>query len=272
MTAAVRHAEFIGDGTARLFLMAYAPKTTGPPRGCYVVAPAFAEEMNRTRDVLRRFGEEAAARGIATVIPDLRGTGDSPGDFGAFDLDDWCEDLAATVHYTRRRYGDVPVTMLGLRFGALLAARVVAELRIQALLLWQPVTEGRRLVREFLRVWNAANMGAGVDARDQVSQNGTLEVAGYSVDQRLIEGLEAMNFVSDVMVGVHLRWIEAGAALSARSQRSIETLRSKGFNVMPEAVQCPPFWRIQERVDATAFVSASFAGGVESLRAATVRG
>lgn len=266
MTDAVQHAEFFGAGTAQLFLMTYAPRDVATPERCFVVAPAFAEEMNRSRDVLRAFGRAAAARGAATLIPDLRGTGDSPGEFGDFGVEDWCADLAATVDYARKQYDDAPVTLLGIRFGALLATRLMATRGISRLLLWQPVTEGRRLTREFLRVWSAANMGAGGDARTMLERDGALEVAGYRVTARLIADIESLTLGSDLQGPARLHWIEAGTALSPRSERGVAALRDAGLDVETRVVDCPPFWRVQERVDATAFVAASHAA-IEGARA-----
>ena len=97
MNSAARDAGFIGGGLAKVFAMTYAPPEAARVARCYVVAPAFGEEMNRSRDLLRVFGHTAADRGAATVIPDLRGTGDSPGQFGAFDAAAWCDDLSTPV-------------------------------------------------------------------------------------------------------------------------------------------------------------------------------
>lgn len=257
MTLSVQHADFVGEGTARLFLMIYAPRDAAPPRRCFVVAPAFAEEMNRSRDVLRTFGQAAAEAGAATVIPDLRGTGDSPGHFGHYGVTDWCDDLLNATSHARERFGNVPVTLLGIRFGALLANRIMASASIDTLLLWQPVTEGRRLVREFLRVWSAANMGTGGDARSLLERDGMLEIAGYKVTRELVGDLESLTLSIDAPRRVRIRWIEAGAALSARGERKVGTVRDAGHDVQTAVVNCPPFWRVQERVDASAFVDAS---------------
>ncbi|MEL6949408.1 MAG: alpha/beta fold hydrolase [Pseudomonadota bacterium] len=256
MTRAVRHAEFIGAGTARRFLMAYAPSDAAPQR-CYLVAPAFAEEMNRSRDALREFALAAADQGAATHILDLRGTGDSPGEFGDYSVDDWCNDLLAAVEDARTRYGATLITLLGIRFGALLAARVAAQAQVTDLLFWQPATEGKRLMREFLRVWSAANMGVDEDARTVLAREGTLEVAGYRIDPSLVEAIDAMTLSLPEGNTMQVHWLEAGAAVSPRSERHIQGLRDAGHDIASRSVDCPPFWRVQERVDATALVTAS---------------
>ncbi|MEO0617577.1 MAG: hypothetical protein AAFY69_15720 [Pseudomonadota bacterium] len=261
MTWAMRHAEFIGTGAARLFLLAYAPRNSDIAHRCFVVAPAFAEEMNRSRDLLRQFGLAAAERGDAVVIPDLRGTGDSPGDFGDYGITDWHEDLTQSIAWTRKRFGGAPVTLLGLRFGALLTPHVSARADVNSLLLWQPVTEGRRMVREFLRIWSAANMGTGDDPRTMLQRDGSLEVAGYRVSSELIDSIEQLTLAPEADRALAIHWVEAGAALSVRSERAIAALRDAGHNVDTATADSPPFWRVQERVDASAFVAASAPGG-----------
>ena len=236
--------------------MAYAPSDAAPRR-CYIVAPAFAEEMNRSRDALREFALAAADQGAATHIPDLRGTGDSPGEFGDYGIDDWCDDLLAAVDDARTRYADTPITLLGIRFGALLAARVAAQATVTELLLWQPAADGKRLMREFLRIWSAANMGVGEDARAVLAREGALEVAGYRVDQSLVETIDAMTLSLPEGNALQVHWLESGASVSPRSERHIQGLRDAGHDVASRSGDCPPFWRVQERVAATALVTAS---------------
>ncbi|MEO0617264.1 MAG: alpha/beta hydrolase, partial [Pseudomonadota bacterium] len=220
-------------------------------------------EMNRSRDALRAFGQAAADRNASTLIPDLRGTGDSPGAFGEFSIGDWCDDLRATIEDARARFGDIPVVLLGIRFGALLAARVAPESGVRDLLLWQPATEGKRLMREFLRVWSAANMGAGADARATLAETGELEVAGYRVTQTLVGDIDGLTFaLTEDKTRIH--WLEAGASVSARSERGIQQLRSAGHDIRTASVDCPPFWRVQERVNADALVAASLAAEAAS--------
>ena len=238
--------------------MTYAPSEANGSGDCYVVAPAFAEEMNRSRDLLRAFGHKAASRNAVTLIPDLRGTGDSPGDFGNYSVESWCDDLTAVVEFARERYRHRSVTLLGIRFGALLAARISNTLAIKRLLLWQPVVEGKRMTREFLRIWSAANMNSNTTVRERLEDDGTLEVAGYRVSNQLIQEVDSMSFELDSARSIALRWLETGPTLSPRSERTIEALRHAGHDIDAVSVDCPPFWRVQERVDATKFVTASF--------------
>ncbi|MEL6214446.1 MAG: alpha/beta hydrolase [Pseudomonadota bacterium] len=256
---AAQRASFIQSGDSRAFLMSYLPAGAAPPSRCYVVAPAFSEEMNRSRDVLRAFATAAAVDGKATFIPDLRGTGDSPGSFGEFAIDDWCADLAETVRQVQNQYPGTPITLLAVRFGALLAARTLNSIDVDDLLLWQPVVEGRRQVRELLRVWSAANLASRSPTQEDpwtlLEQHGALEIAGYRLTQELASEMTAMRLWLERPM--QMRWIEAGANLPPRTTRWIDSLVQNGHSVDTALVDCAPFWRIQERVDSRAFVAAS---------------
>jgi pimeloyl-ACP methyl ester carboxylesterase len=74
---------------------------------------------------------------------DYFGTGDSAGDMGEASIQRWIADIVAAVDETRASLGDTSVSLIGLRFGATLAALATDEcLEVDRLVLWQPVIRG----------------------------------------------------------------------------------------------------------------------------------
>ena len=68
-------------GSAGALFALYVPALSRSDRGV-VLLPPFAEEMNLSRRMLRLQASALAERGIAALVLDLFGTGDSAGDFG----------------------------------------------------------------------------------------------------------------------------------------------------------------------------------------------
>jgi len=68
---------FISGSVGPCFVSVYLPKT---PATCWVLHfPPFAEEMNKCRAMVSAQARELANIGVAVVVPDLYGTGDSAG-------------------------------------------------------------------------------------------------------------------------------------------------------------------------------------------------
>ena len=158
---------------------------TGPVRGGAVVCPPLGYEDVCAHTALRRLAERLAGRGVVTVRLDYDGTGNSMGDetdpdrVGAWStsIDDVVEQL--------ERWGVGSLTLIGLRFGATLAAAAASRHAIVAsTVLWDPVRSGRRYGRA-LRM-----LSAPTDGRDEVqvgndgpevAQPGAVRAGGISV-------------------------------------------------------------------------------------------
>jgi pimeloyl-ACP methyl ester carboxylesterase len=119
----------------------------GPPDGpVVVVAPALFEEANRTRAFLVRILRLLAADGIASILPDLPGTGESLRPTVDGTLDGWRSSYAAAVRAANR-----PALAFAVRGGALVdsAAEVIGRYHLSSV-------TGVSVVRDLVRVRQAA--------------------------------------------------------------------------------------------------------------------
>ncbi len=76
--------------------MTYRPAEGSGPLGMVLCDP-FAEEKKSAQKTLAEMGRALAEAGISALHLDYRGTGDSGGEFGHHNLDDWREDIANGV-------------------------------------------------------------------------------------------------------------------------------------------------------------------------------
>src|SRR5690606_21476775 len=198
------------------FCMLHAPATRDRVHGgCVFVAP-FGEEMNKSRRMAGMQARALASQGVAVLQMDLYGCGDSSGDFRDARMETWLRDIVAAVDWMHaQKLG--PVRLWGLRLGALMAARVAAEMRpggLQALLLWQPVASGKTHLAQFLRVGVAAEMLSAPEARAQGSLRKRLqagecvEVGGYEITPALAEGMEELVMPQAGTLDIPLDWFE----------------------------------------------------------------
>jgi pimeloyl-ACP methyl ester carboxylesterase len=112
----------------------------------------FGEEASRAHRTFRVLATQLERAGYAGLRFDYSSTGDSQGDSEAATVDAWVDDIAVAAERLRDATGAARVAIVGLRFGATLAALASArdELRLRHLLLWDPVVEGMGYLRELV--------------------------------------------------------------------------------------------------------------------------
>lgn len=178
--------------------MSYRPTEAGGPLGMVLCDP-FAEEKKSAQKTLAEMGRALAEAGIAALHLDYRGTGDSGGEFGQHNLDDWREDIGAAVDWVRLRWGLGRVGLLGLRLGATLAAVEAGACRASCLVMWEPIMDGKRYARELSqrsRIKHMLTQGPGPTSAQQEKQGDFLDLDGYLVSPSLMAQLEALQLAS----------------------------------------------------------------------------
>ena len=131
-------ADFLEHQGRNLFHLLLRP-TDGATRGSILFLPPFAEEMHKSRGVVASQARRFAAQGYNVLLLDLTGCGDSSGDFADASWQLWREDAIAGVDRLSS-ISEAPLTLWGLRMGALLACDLAVRLsRLVQLVLWQPL-------------------------------------------------------------------------------------------------------------------------------------
>ncbi len=267
MTQGRLHAEFIASGSRRVLVTA---RLADHSSGSVLVAPAFAEEMNKSRRMVTELAAALAKRGVSTIVVDLFGTGDSEGEFAEASLDQWLADLEAATAWAAAK--GVPVqAVLGVRFGCLLLSRLAqrGSVRAQKAVLWQPVIDGARMIDQFLRLRVAAQM-IGEGAKESVAglraqvQHQSSEVAGYELTAPLVAAIDGLRLDTPcVQPSGRVSWIEvmrsADAPVGVASKRAADALRAAGVEIDVQTTTGDPFWTSTEIVTSEALVEASVA-------------
>ena len=266
--------QFLGDSGRRAFVLLREPADAAPGGGSVLVVPPFAEEMNKSRRMIAETSQRLCEAGLAVVLPDLFGTGDSEGEFRDATVERWIEDLSSACRLAESR-GRPVRAILAVRLGSALAAaaaRAGAVPAVATSVWWQPVLDGKRHLGQFLRLRVAAGSMRGDDPetveglRSRSAAGETIAVAGYDLSPALVRGLEAL--VTDGLppqVGA-LHWIEfvreEGAAAPLPATRFVDRARAAGTTAALHAVAAEPFWnsseivRVPQAIEQTAAVLA----------------
>jgi exosortase A-associated hydrolase 2 len=258
---------FLEVGGRRLFALQLLP--AGRPRGSVLYLPPFAEEMNRCRSHVAASARALTALGYRCLLLDLLGTGESEGDIAEARWERWVEDACGALQWLGDT-GDEPVTLWGLRTGALLAAEVAAAQpqAVQGLLFWQPVLDGALFVNQYLRLRLASQLVQAGDKettdslRQRLAAGETIEVAGYPFTGAMAGSLGARKLsLGPELARLPLAWAEVvskpAQPLSPGSRRFIDACVAAGGAPRVEAVACPMVWQLAEREEAPALRDAT---------------
>jgi alpha-beta hydrolase superfamily lysophospholipase len=107
-----------------------------------VVCPPLFDEYRRSYRALSELAVACADQGVHVLRFDYFGTGESRGLLEQSRLSDWEEDIEAAIKEGIELSGAEEVYLLGVRFGATLAAQST-NLKIRRYIFWNPIMSGK---------------------------------------------------------------------------------------------------------------------------------
>ena len=260
---------FLGSGAARRFCLFYPAH--GPARGALLYLHPFGDEMNKARRMAALQCRALAEQGYAVLQIDLHGCGDSAGEFADARWDTWLDDCARGCGWLHEQLA-LPVTLWGLRLGALLALDYArsASTAPAALLLWQPVLNGTAFLTQTLRLRIASDMfseGAEKtgtkELRESLRCGTVLEVAGYAIHPALADSFDTLDAAAMAPLRCPVHWLEVVAAperpMAPAGARVADAWRAGGAELHIATVACQPFWSTQEIAECPPLLTATSA-------------
>ena len=171
----------------------------------FVFCHPFAEEKLWAHRVFVSFARRLAAEGHTVLRFDYMGNGDSAGSFSESSLGTARADVRCAVEEVRRRTGATQVNLLGLRFGAMVASLVADEAPgIEQLILWAPIVDGARYMKELLRINLTTQMAAHKEIRQDrealvaaMREGHTVNVDGYDMSLPMYAEVSAVKLAAD---------------------------------------------------------------------------
>jgi alpha/beta superfamily hydrolase len=120
----------------------YSASTDHASDTVVVICPPLFDEYRRTYRALSELSLAIAEQGTHAFRLDYYGTAESQGLLSEATLDGWVSDIHKAIDEAMDVSGAEKVTLLGVRFGATLAAQVDHP-AIRARVFWDPVVSGR---------------------------------------------------------------------------------------------------------------------------------
>ena len=266
-TLCQQHAFFLNADGRALSATLFLPTTHGQENrallGGVLFVPPFAEERKGALPVFVKTARALAERGIAALLFDFSGCGDSEGDFDGHPPSAFEADCAAAWAWLADAIPATPRAILGLRCGAMLASRLAAcQPDAAACVQWAPVTGPdfirqllqRRMVNDMVAYGKAQESRAELEAR--LRRGETVDLDGYPISGAFHAWLDGLSVLPDMPAAVPCPTLIASgghdtktAAACASAPEHTETL----------ALRYPPFWNTIGHVDLTALVTETVA-------------
>ncbi len=179
------------DEGARRFAAWWHPAAvrskTAQRRHAVVLCGALGREEMSSHASLRALARQLADDGYASLRFDYPGCGDSGGDeLDPSAVDAWLESIETAMEALRELSGVERIALLGVRVGALLAARVAQKHPdVAAVACWMPVLSGRTHLRE-LRLLGGGPVPE-ADAPD------VFEAGGHAMHAQAVQALQGLD-------------------------------------------------------------------------------
>jgi pimeloyl-ACP methyl ester carboxylesterase len=179
---------YFGDSNQPLFGIDHPPRgSAAQARGVVLCCP-IGQEYMRSHRAYRTLANLLSRRGIHVFRFDYFGTGDSSGESDAGSPSIWQANIATAIDELRESAAIDRVSLVGLRFGAALAAQAAAGRDdVERLVLWDPIISGAAYVHEMMAVADPP----GVEGLEP----GTVGVLGFPLTNTMRGEMEKIDLL-----------------------------------------------------------------------------
>lgn len=148
MSLASIEGRFVESAAGRIFLSYHPPRSSVVRESAILLFYPGLHETMPVHWAYRQLASQLAGEGWAVARFDYYGTGDSEGETGIGDLESSVSDGIAAARDLLARSGASRLQLIGVRFGAMVAARVSREIATLSTILWDPPASGREYLEE----------------------------------------------------------------------------------------------------------------------------
>jgi uncharacterized protein len=220
--------------------------TPEPASHVAVLCYPLGHEYVRAHRAYRNLAAGLVRAGTPTLRFDYLGSGDSSGD-APLGVSQWLLDIDAAIAEAKRRAGAQRVSLIGLRFGAMLASLAAVQRDdVETLVLWDPVLNGAEYLEELSRVqrqWLHDRLGADAEG----ALNRPSELIGLPVNEVLLAEIRRLELgAADRPSATRIHVVESTA--TERASTCVSDMRGRGWPVTYQHVACAGDWLNYEAV------------------------
>ena len=195
------HPFFFGRSDQPVYGVYHPPGMPSRPLGFVFCAP-LGQEYVRVHRALRQLADQLATNGAHVLRFDYRGTGDSYGELEDAAVSAWLEDAANAVEELKALGSLNRVSVMGLRFGALIASHLAAARKdIDGLAVWDPILSGSAAATEMAAYVQEESrrrpieIGREPEPGNFVSPDGSIHFNGFDFPATFLEDIKSLDLL-----------------------------------------------------------------------------
>jgi hypothetical protein len=137
-----------GSSNKTLYGTYHPPLTKKMRDTCVLLCPPIAYEYQQSWWAYKQLANRLAKQGFPTLKFDYFATGNSQGETHEGNIDQWQDDISAAAQTLLDQSGKKKLALVGLRFGATLAALSLKKLNPSVSVLWDLIISGEHYLKE----------------------------------------------------------------------------------------------------------------------------
>jgi alpha/beta superfamily hydrolase len=242
---------YFGDSKRPLFGAYEAAAAPTANRRAVLLCYPFGVEYLRSHRAFRELAHRLSKAGIHALRFDFYGCGDSSGSSDEGTLDLWIDDIRFALDELREASGVARPSILGLRFGATLAALASnSGVATDQLLLWDPIVNGREYLEE-LSDRHHRLIASRPRPADYIPAEPPVEALGTPLSSALRAGIEKIDLMALPGVSARRVLVLGDGSGSERLDAFQRGLEACGASVARSSVASTAVWLKQDEMDRT---------------------
>jgi len=253
------------EGDIRLFGFLFLPEPEIRKAIGFVVIHPFAEEKKSSHRTLVELSRELYKNGFPILMFDLRGCGDSEGNFGSVRLSDWLMDTDRAIHVLSSHTQLHKLGIIGLRLGTYLSLSYTSRFQNISEHIWiEPVINPLDYLRKTLRhklMKELCTDGKVVSNRDGLLQdlqsNTSIDFDGYEIGSGLYYDLT--EDYEKESIQKKLESIQKGlivsVSMNGKETKAVQEIRTLKPELNYDTVKMELFWNKVDDIDSDELVS-----------------
>lgn len=139
---------FFGESSSPLYGVYHPPAKASFQESAFLICSPIGHEYTRTYSAIKNLAQSLATEGAHVLRFSYTGLGDSALDSDNFSVRQALQDIQLAMDELRDMSALKIISIVGVRYGALLAIEITRHHNIEKLILWEPVLSGKKYLED----------------------------------------------------------------------------------------------------------------------------
>jgi pimeloyl-ACP methyl ester carboxylesterase len=189
---------YFGNSQRRLFGVYHPPRSALSRDVGVCLCYPMAHEYMTMHMAFRQLSNLLSRGGFPVFRFDYFGTGDSSGESMEGDVGQWVGDIHTAMGELKHTAGVRQISMVGVRFGAALAAKASTDgIKVKDLVLWDPVIDGQSHINELKAIHSSLTDYFPIPREELITTGNFDQLLGYPFSSQMKTSIGQVNLLAE---------------------------------------------------------------------------